>query len=189
MELLHLPRTLGTESNILLSLTLRDGKFSEKFSENYEGILMKSKDILLLCLYVLVGLCVCVCCFVATMKSMDVKHCSVRYESRGRQLSRCFFSVVQDAFLPLCYMITTRLLDIQYFSSDTRPLLTIIRQFIDLPLCYKVFILIYAANTLIFLSFSFARGIYCTSVRPGRGIPHMWLSLRFLHSFHLLKGF
>ena len=31
--------------------------------------------------------------------------------------------------------------------------------------------------------------IYCTSVRPGRGIPHMWLSLRFLLSFYLLKGF
>ena len=25
--------------------------------------------------------------------------------------------------------------------------------------------------------------------RPGRGIPHMWLSLRFLLSFYLLKGF
>ena len=24
---------------------------------------------------------------------------------------------------------------------------------------------------------------------PGRGIPHMWLSLRFLLSFYLLKGF
>ena len=34
-----------------------------------------------------------------------------------------------------------------------------------------------------------ALDIYCTSVRPGRGIPHMWLSLRFLLSFYLLKGF
>ena len=31
--------------------------------------------------------------------------------------------------------------------------------------------------------------IYCTSVHPGRGIPHMCLSLRFLLSFYLLKGF
>ena len=37
--------------------------------------------------------------------------------------------------------------------------------------------------------FSFTLDIYCTSVRPGRGIPHMWLSLRFLLSFYLLKGF
>ena len=37
--------------------------------------------------------------------------------------------------------------------------------------------------------FSFTLHIYCTSVRPGRGIPHMWLSLRFLLSFYLLKGF
>ena len=29
--------------------------------------------------------------------------------------------------------------------------------------------------------------IYCTSVRPGRGIPHMWLSLRFLRSFYPVK--
>ena len=34
-----------------------------------------------------------------------------------------------------------------------------------------------------------ALDIYCTSVHPGRGIPHMWLSLRFLLSFYLLKGF
>ena len=52
-----------------------------------------------------------------------------------------------------------------------------------------MFTLINAAKTLIFLMFSFTRGIYCTSVRPGRGIPHMWLSLRFLLSFYLLKGF
>ena len=84
-------------------------------------------------------------------------------------------------------MITTWLLDIQYFSSDTRPLLTIIHQFNDLPLCYKVFILINAANTFIFLMFSFTLDIYCTSVRPGRGIPHMWLSLRFLLSFYPVK--
>ena len=37
--------------------------------------------------------------------------------------------------------------------------------------------------------FSFTLDICCTSVRPGRGIPHMWLSLRFLLSFYLLKGF
>ena len=37
--------------------------------------------------------------------------------------------------------------------------------------------------------FSFTLDIYCTSVRPGRGIPHMWLSLRVLLSFYLLKGF
>ena len=37
--------------------------------------------------------------------------------------------------------------------------------------------------------FSFTLDIYCTSVRPGRGIPHMWLSLMFLLSFYLLKGF
>ena len=37
--------------------------------------------------------------------------------------------------------------------------------------------------------FPFTLDIYCTSVRPGRGIPHMWLSLRFLLSFYLLKGF
>ena len=29
--------------------------------------------------------------------------------------------------------------------------------------------------------------IYCTSVRPGRGIPHMWLSLRFIRSFYPVK--
>ena len=46
-----------------------------------------------------------------------------------------------------------------------------------------------AAKTLILIMFSITRGIYCTSVRPGRGIPHMWLSLRFLLSFYLLKGF
>ena len=40
----------------------------------------------------------------------------------------------------------------------------------------KLFILIRAVNTLIFLMFSVTRGIYCTSVRPGRGIPHKWLS-------------
>ena len=39
-------------------------------------------------------------------------------------------------------MITTILLVNQYVDSDTRPLLTIIHPFIDLPLCYKVFILI-----------------------------------------------
>ena len=86
-------------------------------------------------------------------------------------------------------MISTRLLDIQYFSSDTRPLLTIIHQLFYLPLCYKLFILINAANTLIFLMFSITRGIYCTSVRPGRGIPHMWLSLRLYVIFTLFKGF
>ena len=37
--------------------------------------------------------------------------------------------------------------------------------------------------------FPFTLDIYCTSVRPGREIPHMWLSLRFLLSFYLLKGF
>ena len=39
------------------------------------------------------------------------------------------------------------------------------------------------------VNISFTLDIYCTSVRPGRGIPHMWLSLRFLLSFYLLKGF
>ena len=46
-----------------------------------------------------------------------------------------------------------------------------------------------AAKNLILIMFSFTLDIYCTSVRPGRGIPHMWLSLRFLLSFYLLKGF
>ena len=46
-----------------------------------------------------------------------------------------------------------------------------------------------AAKSLILIMFSFTLDIYCTSVRPGRGIPHMWLSLRFLLSFYLLKGF
>ena len=45
------------------------------------------------------------------------------------------------------------------------------------------------AKNLILIMFSFTLDIYCTSVRPGRGIPHMWLSLRFLLSFYLLKGF
>ena len=45
-----------------------------------------------------------------------------------------------------------------------------------------------AAKNLILIMFSFTIDIYCTSVRPGRGIPHMWLSLRFLLSFYLLKG-
>ena len=66
-----------------------------------------------------------------------------------------------------------------YNMSTQIPLLTIIHQFIDLQLCSKLFLLINAVNTLIFLMFSVTRGIYCTSVRPGRGIPHMWLSLRF----------
>ena len=86
-------------------------------------------------------------------------------------------------------MITTRLLHIQYFSSDIRPLLTIIHQLIYLPLFYKLFILTNAVNTLIFLMFSVTRGIYCTSVCPGRRIPHMWLSLRFLPSFYPVKRF
>ena len=78
---------------------------------------------------------------------------------------------------------------LQQDSSDTRPLLTIIRQFIDLQLFFKMFTPINAAKTLILIMFSFTLDIYCTSVRPGRGIPHMWLSLRFLLSFYLLKGF
>ena len=65
----------------------------------------------------------------------------------------------------------------------------IIRQFIDLQLFFKMFTPINAAKTLILMMFSFTLDIYCTSVRPGRGIPHMWLSLRFLLSFYLLKGF
>ena len=73
-------------------------------------------------------------------------------------------------------MITTRLLDIQHLSSDTRPLLTIIQQLIYFPSCYKLFILITVVNTCILLMFSITRGIYCTYVLPGRGIPHMWLS-------------
>ena len=41
-----------------------------------------------------------------------------------------------------------------------------------------------AAKTLILMMFSFTLDIYCTSVHPGRGIPPMWLSLRFLLSFY-----
>ena len=37
--------------------------------------------------------------------------------------------------------------------------------------------------------FSFTLDIYCTSVHPRRGIPHMWLSLRFLLSFYPVKRF
>ena len=77
-------------------------------------------------------------------------------------------------------MITTRLLDIQYVYSDTPPLLTITPQFIYFTLFYNQFLLINVVNTV--YVFSVTSGIYCTSVRPGRGIPHMWLSLRFLHS-------
>ena len=58
-----------------------------------------------------------------------------------------------------------------------------------LQLFFKMFTSINAAKTLILIMFSFTLDIYCTSVRPGRGIPHMWLSLRFLLSFYLLKGF
>ena len=72
---------------------------------------------------------------------------------------------------------------------DRYSLLTIIRQFIDLQLFFKMFTPINAAKNLILIMFSFTLDIYCTSVRPGRGIPHMWLSLRFLLSFYLLKGF
>ena len=86
-------------------------------------------------------------------------------------------------------MVAAGLPDISYSSSDTRPLLTIIRQFIDLQLFFKMFTPITAAKTLILIMFSFTLDIYCTSVHPGRGIPHMWLSLRFLLSFYLLKGF
>ena len=53
------------------------------------------------------------------------------------------------------------------FSSDTRPLLTIIYQFMDLQLCFKMFILINAAKTLILVMFSF----------------------RFLRSFDPVKSF
>ena len=63
----------------------------------------------------------------------------------------------------------------KYFSSDTRTLLTIIGQFIDLQLFFKMFTPINAAKTLILIMFSFTLDIYCTSVRPGRGIPHMRL--------------
>ena len=48
--------------------------------------------------------------------------------------------------------------------------------------------LINAAKTFILMMFSFTLDIYCTSVRPGRGIPHMWLSLRFLRSFYPVKS-
>ena len=68
-------------------------------------------------------------------------------------------------------MITTRLLDIQYVHSDALPLLTIIQ--------WKY----------IFLMFSITNSIYCTSVRPVRRILHVWLSLRFLHSFSPVKSF
>ena len=73
-------------------------------------------------------------------------------------------------------LIAAGLPDILYSSSDTRPLLTIIRQFIDLQLFFKMFTPINAAKTLILIMFSFTLDIYCTSVRPGRGIHHMWLS-------------
>ena len=46
-----------------------------------------------------------------------------------------------------------------------------------------------AAKTLILIMFSFTLDIYCTFVHPGRGIPHMWLSLRFLLSFYPVKRF
>ena len=42
-------------------------------------------------------------------------------------------------------------------------------------------------NVLCVMMFSITRGIYCTSVRPGRGIPHMWLTLRFLPAFYPVK--
>ena len=83
-------------------------------------------------------------------------------------------------------MITTRLLDIQYVSSDTRPLLTIIHQFIYLSLCYKLFILTNTVNTLIFLMLSITSGIYHTCVRPGRGIPLFTLLKLVFCSFSLL---
>ena len=78
---------------------------------------------------------------------------------------------------------------LMYSSSDTRPLLTIIRQFIDLQLFFRMFTPVTAAKTLIFIIFSFTLDIYCTSVNPGRRIPHMWLSLRFLLSFYPFKSF
>ena len=34
----------------------------------------------------------------------------------------------------------------------------------------------HASKTLVLIMFSFTLDIYCTSVRPRRGIPHMWLS-------------
>ena len=48
---------------------------------------------------------------------------------------------------------------------------------------------LHCKKNLILIMFSFTLDIYCTSARPGRGIPHMWLSLRFLLSFYLFKGF
>ena len=56
--------------------------------------------------------------------------------------------------------------------------LTIIRQFTDLQLFFKMFTPINAAKNLILIMFPFTLDI-----------PHMWLSLRFLLSFYLLKGF
>ena len=81
----------------------------------------------------------------------------------------------------------TRAHSLQYYNSDTQ-----IREaflIFDLQLLFKMFTPISAAKTLILIMFSFTLDTYCTSVRPGRGIPHMWLSLRFLLSFYLLKGF
>ena len=84
-------------------------------------------------------------------------------------------------------LFSTRLLDIQYVYSYTLPLLTITPQLIYFPLFRKLFLLISVVNTVILLMFSGTRSIYCTSVCQGRGIPHMWLSLRFLRFFQ--QGF
>ena len=68
-------------------------------------------------------------------------------------------------------------------ATHNLPLLTITPQFIYFQICHKLFILINVVNTLILLMFSVTRGIYPTSVRPGRKIPHLLPSLRFLSSF------
>ena len=64
----------------------------------------------------------------------------------------------------------TSITDVYYFSSDTWALLTIIHQFIDLQLCFEMLTLVNAAQTFILMMFSFTLDIYCTSLRPGRGI-------------------
>ena len=98
-------------------------------------------------------------------------------------LKQCFtlFYAIRQLMSAVCGWTCDHYMhDIHYFYSDILPLLKIIHQLMYLPLCYKLFILINAVNTLILLMFSITRGIYCTSIRPGRGIPHMWLSLGLL---------
>ena len=95
-------------------------------------------------------------------------------------------------------MITTRLLDIQYAYSHILPLLAINFHFnchccshhpSEMFLCTNIInintlsIMLQTGSSHQWCKYGTTRCIYCTSVRPGRGIPHMWLSLRFLPSF------